>query len=77
MPKVRCSCGNIMGLGQIPSPNQLLIMSDKDYDEISYGSIDPEVLYDKFNIVAKCDICGRLLIFWDGFDKDPAIYKPE
>jgi hypothetical protein len=34
MPKIKCICGNILGLGEIPSPNQWLVISDVEYDGI-------------------------------------------
>jgi hypothetical protein len=77
MPKIKCICGNVIGLSEIPSPNQLLIISDEDFDGIYSECINPDKLYEKFNIVAKCKVCGRLHVFWDGFDKAPTIYKPE
>lgn len=77
MPKIKCTCGNVIGLSEIPSPNQLLIISDEDFDEVYSDSINPDNLYEKFKIVVTCKVCGRLHIFWDGFDKTPIIYKPE
>jgi len=32
MPKIKCVCENIIGLGEIPSPNQWMIISDMEFD---------------------------------------------
>lgn len=76
MPKIRCKCDNVIWLGEIPSPHQWLIISDVEYDKFE-GQIDPEILYSKMEIVVKCNVCERLHVFWDGFDKPQAIYVKE
>ncbi len=76
MPKINCKCNNVISLGEIPSPNQWMIISDIEYDQFHH-QIDAEVLYSKMEVVVKCNFCGRLHIFWDGFDKPQVIYKKE
>lgn len=76
MPKVDCKCNTIIWLGEIPSQNQWSMISDVEYDQFQ-GQIDAEVLYSKMNIFVKCPVCGRLHVFWDGFDKPQTIYKKE
>lgn len=77
MPAVGCICGNRIGLGGIPSENQLMIISDVDFYKFEDDTIEWDALYGKMTIVAKCDECGRLHVFYDGFGKNPIIYKPE
>jgi len=77
MPKIRCECGNIIGLDKIPSPNQMLLISDTDFDKYWEGEPDIEKLYHEMKIVATCRKCGRLYVFWNGFDKRPVIYRRE
>ncbi|MBC8988173.1 hypothetical protein H9X96_20660 [Pedobacter sp. N36a] len=76
MPKIRCKCDNVIWLGEIPSPHQWLIISDVEYDKFE-GQIDPEILYSKMEIVVRCNVCDRLHVFWDGFDKPQTIYIKE
>lgn len=76
MPSILCQCGNRISLGEIPSPNQYLIISDKDYDNFQ-GNIDSEKLYRDMKIVALCNICKRIHIFWNGFDQPPTSYLCE
>lgn len=76
MPKIRCKCDNIIPLGEIPSPHQWLIISDVQYDEFQ-GLVDSEDLFLKMEIVVKCNVCERLHVFWDGFDKPQTIYMKE
>lgn len=76
MPKVICKCENVIGLAEIPSPNQWMVISDAAYDGFQ-GQVDAELLYSKMNMIVKCDVCNRLHIFWDGFDKSQTIYREE
>ncbi len=73
MPKIRCKCDNIIRLSDIPSPNQWLIISDVEFDKFS-GMVNSEDVFNKMKIAVKCNQCGRLHIYWDGFDKDAIIY---
>lgn len=76
MPKYLCKCGCTIPLGEVPSPNQYMIISDIDYEKYQ-GLINAEDLYLKMSIVAKCSNCGRLYIFWNGFNNAPSVYKVE
>jgi len=76
MPKIRCKCDYVIGLGEIPSPAQFNIISDVDYDQF-HGQVDAEEIYMAMQILVKCPNCDRLHIFWNGFDKAQTIYKLE
>lgn len=76
MPKVLCKCGHWINLSDIPSPNQMLIISDIEYDKFQ-GLVDPEKIFMAMHIVAVCSVCGRLYIYYNGFDKPPTIYKKD
>lgn len=76
MPKIRCVCDNIIGLGEIPSPNQLLIISDSNFDKY-WNSSDIEKLYKEMTLVVKCNNCERLHIFYEGFNNEATIYARE
>ena len=74
MPKIKCKCGNIISFGEIPNPNEWLIISDKEYDSFS-TTINMDELYDKVKSMMICNQCGRLWIYWDGFTESPTVYK--
>lgn len=76
MPKLVCKCNNIINLNDIPSPNQLLIIEDVEYDKYS-GTIDSEELFREMTLVVRCNKCKRLYIFEDGFNAEPIIYNLE
>ena len=76
MPKIKCICNYIIGLGEIPSEHQFLIISDVDYDKLG-NDIDPVALYQDMTLMVKCPNCGRLHIFWNGFDNPQVIYNIE
>ena len=76
MPKVICKCDNIISLSDIPSPHQSLMISDMEYNKF-WESIDAEKLYKAMTLVVHCDKCMRLLIYKDGFDKEPTVYTKE
>lgn len=76
MPKVLCKCGCAINLSDIPSSNQMLIISDIDYDKFQ-GLVDAEEVFTTMNIVAVCPNCDRLHVFYDGFNKPPIIYKKD
>ena len=74
MPKILCKCNYVIDLGGIPSRNQFLIISDVDFDKFQ-KQVDPEDVYSEMQVVAKCPNCGRLHIFWDGFNSPQSIYR--
>ena len=76
MPKIRCKCNHVIGLGQRPSPYGFMIISDVEYDQFE-GQVDAEDIYAAMKIVVKCPNCCRLHIFWNGFDSPQEIYELE
>jgi len=75
MPKMKCSCGNILNLHEIPCEIQYNFISDVEYDKY-HGSIDAEDLYQEMKMFFMCSNCGRLWVFWNGFDEKPNEYVP-
>ena len=73
MPGIKCKCGNVIKTGEIPNPNEWLIISDVDYDAYS-GNIDSEELYKEMKSMLVCKQCGRLWVYWNGYKKDPTPY---
>lgn len=76
MPSVLCSCGERLSYGEIPNPIEWLVISDKEYESFQ-GMIDSEVLYRTMRSILGCPHCGRLLIFWNGFESPMTSYVPE
>lgn len=75
MPKIRCTCDEVISLSEIPNPYEYLLISDNDFESIYSDVISADLFYEKSRIVVKCPDCGRLHIFWDGFDKPGVVYK--
>ncbi|MDQ0888850.1 hypothetical protein QFZ81_003938 [Paenibacillus sp. V4I9] len=73
MPKMLCTCGNVLRYGDIPCKIEYKFISDVDYDKYD-AQIDSEELYTKMQSFFKCPDCQRLWIFWDGFDNEPQEY---
>ncbi|MCL9663130.1 hypothetical protein L2089_20815 [Paenibacillus hunanensis] len=73
MPKMLCTCGNVLNIQDIPCKVQYNFISDVDYDQYN-GSIDSEQLYQDMRMFFKCDRCERLWVFWNGFDEEPYEY---
>ena len=73
MPSIKCKCGNFINMGEIPNPNEWLIISDVEFDKF-YEKIDAEVLYKKMKTLLICEKCNRLWVYWSGNEKDPVSY---
>lgn len=76
MPSIICSCGELLSYGEIPCPIEWLVISDTEYDNYQ-GMINSEALYLEMKSMLKCTRCGRLWIFWNGFNRSPSCYTPE
>ena len=76
MPKHVCTCGQTINLGNIPNDDEYLFISDVEYSEFA-GNIESETLYRKFAHFLVCPACERLVVFWQGFGKDPVTYAKQ
>jgi hypothetical protein len=77
MGKFVCKCDTIIRIsGDIPNPVEWLFIADVEYDKF-HGQIDAEKLYSEMKSFLKCEKCGRLWIFWNGYDNAPTLYAPE
>jgi len=77
MGKFLCKCENTIRIsGAIPNPVEWLFISDVEYDKYQ-ELVDAEQLHLAMNSFLKCDKCGRLWVFWDGYDNPPTLYAPE
>lgn len=52
------------------------MMSEEEYDKY-IGMVDAEELYSEFIDMLKCQDCGRLIVFWDGYRDEPTFYRSE
>ena len=68
MPKMKCKCDTILNYGKIPCPLEYCFISDVEYDKID-ATIEWQELYARMNSFLKCPTCGRVWIFWDGFQE--------
>ncbi|PJB35220.1 MAG: hypothetical protein CO108_26270 [Deltaproteobacteria bacterium CG_4_9_14_3_um_filter_63_12] len=76
MPKLRCTCSEVLNYGEIPCPIEWLTISDVEFDGLS-KPCDLEVLYQRMTSLLQCPDCGRLWVFWEGFGKPPTEYVPQ
>lgn len=76
MPKLICKCNNTIDLSGIPCEHQFLFTSDVEYDKFK-GEINVEDLYAQMKIFIECSNCGRLHVFWNGFDNLPKTYSED
>ncbi|OMG82924.1 hypothetical protein [Achromobacter xylosoxidans] len=74
MPNRVCACGHLFRLGEIPSRDQWLVISDIAYDDFFSNDANAEEIYKSMKILLKCPNCARLSVFWDGFEKSASIY---
>ncbi len=76
MAKIRCICGHVFSTsGEIPNPNQWMLVSDVKFDEFS-GDANVDALYLGATIAFRCPHSGHLWVYWDGFDDAPQLYAP-
>jgi hypothetical protein len=75
MPAILCRCNRRISVGEIPCSDQWLFISDTQFDAFS-GSVDAEEVYKAMKSFIKCPACGRLWVYWNGFQSDPQEYLP-
>jgi hypothetical protein len=76
MAKFLCRCGNALHTsGPIPHPDGLYIIAETGFDE---RADEPDFdLIRESTGVHRCRSCGRIWVWWDGWDRDPVSYRPE
>ncbi len=70
MPKFSCKCGQMINLSNIPNNSEMLIISEKNIDNITpessstYSNIGEflDLFYEKSTHVISCERCGRLYL---------------
>ncbi len=73
MPKIVCSCKNILSYSEIPSSIEYKFISDCDYDQYQ-DMINAKDLYQNMKSFLKCPQCNHLWIFWNGYTNPPIEY---
>jgi hypothetical protein len=76
MAGFQCKCKHIIKTGEIPNPNEWLLISDVNYDQFA-GKVDSELLYKEMKPLLMCKNCNRLWVFWNGYGADPVSYLCE
>jgi hypothetical protein len=77
MAKWVCRCGEqLTSSGGIPHPYQWMLTSDQDFESFS-GTVEAEDIYRNATQAFRCPSCGRLHIFWRGWDGEPSVYVLE
>jgi hypothetical protein len=76
MAKWRCRCGTVLTTsGAIPNPDGLYVLPEKRY-EARADAADFDLIRESIG-AHRCRNCGRLWIWWDGWDGEPVVYAPE
>jgi hypothetical protein len=52
-----------------------MLTSDQDFEAFT-GQVLAEDIYLNATIAFPCPGCGRLHIYWHGFDQEPTVYTP-
>ncbi len=73
MPKMLCTCKEILAYSEIPSEIEYKFISDVEYDKFQ-GKIDAEELYEQMKSFILCPNCHRIWVFWNGFQRQPVGY---
>jgi hypothetical protein len=70
-----CKCGTtIRTSGAMPHPLQWMLISDEDFDTLTTAGV--EAIYTAATTAFKCESCGRLWVYWNGFDSEPRCHTP-
>lgn len=75
MPKMLCTCGEVLRWGEIPNPIEWLMIADGDFDRFR-GPVEAEEIYRAMTHLLRCPRCGRIWVFWEGFAAAPEEYVP-
>lgn len=60
--------------GEIPNPQEWLIVSDEEYNALGeFASL--EDVYSAFKLLFLCDVYHRIYFYKDGFDKEAIVYR--
>ena len=76
MARMQCRCGEVIWNGQSPNDVQLIVYTDKEWDEIMncnqlYPWMIPAPRYD----IWKCPKCGRIYVYDRENDTPKYVYE--
>jgi len=84
MNKLACRCGETLRYGTVPCPLEWLMISDHQrFEENSVADLRADTitadlsvseLADTMTRLLRCPVCGRLWVFWSGYDQPPVEY---
>ncbi|MBK9584670.1 MAG: hypothetical protein KA099_03895 [Alphaproteobacteria bacterium] len=87
MPKVLCTCKQTIPLHAIPNAYEWHMIQDKHFisffgedDDAKDQTTKTEIadqLMPEMTPSLLCPSCGRLLVYWKGWNDMPIVYKPE
>ena len=76
MTKWPCPCGaTLTTSGPIPHPDGLYVLREELYQQRADAG-DFDVIRESIG-AHRCPSCGRLWVWWDGWDAEPTVYAPE
>jgi len=75
--KILCRCGTVIQIsGPVPNPLEWLMISDEKFDEFP-DEVSSTIVYQEATSVFKCNVCGRIWIYWKGMEQAATCYHPE
>lgn len=77
--KFLCHCGSVIHTsGEIPNPTEYKFLADTEFSVFfDEDQLDISRLYVAARSIFRCATCGRLWVYWSGFDSAPTCYRPE
>jgi hypothetical protein len=77
--KFLCHCGSVIHTsGEIPNPTEFVFFADNEFSEFFDAEpLDISQVYAKARSIFRCTNCGRIWVYWTGFDSAPSCYRPE
>jgi hypothetical protein len=77
--KFLCHCGSVIHTsGLIPNPSEYIFFADHEFTPFfDTEPLDASQVYSTARSIFRCATCGRLWVYWGGFDSPPICYRPE
>ncbi|WP_167363054.1 hypothetical protein [Streptomyces canus] len=77
MAKFRCRCGEVIAMsGEIPNPLEWHLASDQELEDF-WEPGNFEGLQQVARPVFLCPVCGRIWVYWDGYEGKRVSYIRE
>lgn len=76
MARMQCRCGEVLWNGLCPNDIQLIVYTDKEWDQImDCDQIQPWMIPSPAREVWRCPKCKRIYVFQEGDDHPKYIYE--